>query len=87
MPLNIKNEHAHELARELADLSDTTITEAVTTALQEAVERRRSRRNRTRNMLIEELKEIADRTASLPVYDHRSAEEILGYDSSGVPGA
>jgi hypothetical protein len=38
-------------------------------------------------MLLEELKEIADRTASLPVYDHRSTEEILGYDSFGVPGA
>jgi len=33
----------------------------------------------------DELEEIAEHCASLPVLDDRSADEILGYDASGLP--
>ncbi|MFP4432794.1 MAG: type II toxin-antitoxin system VapB family antitoxin [Spirochaetaceae bacterium] len=85
MPLNIKNDKAHELARELAELSQTSITEAVTMALREAVEVRRSRTGRLRETRVDGLISIAENTQRLPVLDNRSAEEILGYDERGVP--
>ncbi len=34
----------------------------------------------------EELEDIANRCAGLPVVDVRSADEILGYDEHGLPG-
>ncbi|MCF7914286.1 MAG: type II toxin-antitoxin system VapB family antitoxin [Spirochaetaceae bacterium] len=84
MPLNIKNEQAHALARELAELTDTSITDAVTSALQDAVERRKIRKLRNRNALFSELQDIAEFTAALPVHDERSAEEIIGYNERGI---
>ncbi|MDX9802314.1 MAG: type II toxin-antitoxin system VapB family antitoxin, partial [Spirochaetia bacterium] len=42
MPLNIKNEQAHILAKELAHLMDESITTAVTKAISEALDRRRN---------------------------------------------
>ncbi|MDZ7793110.1 MAG: type II toxin-antitoxin system VapB family antitoxin [Spirochaetia bacterium] len=52
MPLNIKNERTHALAKELAELTNTSITNAVTAALQDAVERRKTRKLRNRNALL-----------------------------------
>lgn len=42
MSMNIKSPEAHELARELAALEHTTVTEAVTISLREALARRRA---------------------------------------------
>ncbi|HKK64461.1 MAG TPA: type II toxin-antitoxin system VapB family antitoxin [Clostridia bacterium] len=84
MPLNIKNERAHALAKELAELTDTSITDAVTSALQDAVECRKTRKLRNRNALFSKLRDIAEFTAALPVRDERSAEEIIGYDEKGI---
>jgi antitoxin VapB len=84
VPLNIKNEQAHALAKELAELTDTSITEAVTSALQEAVERRKTRKLRNRNALFSELQDIAALSAALQVRDGRSAEDIIGYDERGI---
>jgi antitoxin VapB len=36
-------------------------------------------------LLADELEEIAEHCASLPVLDNRSVEEILGYDATGSP--
>jgi antitoxin VapB len=35
--------------------------------------------------LADELEEIAEHCASLPVLDSRPADEILGYDEHGLP--
>lgn len=32
------------------------------------------------------LMEISRRCAALPILDHRSEDEILGYDENGIPG-
>ena len=45
----------------------------------------RVRRARAKRRLADELDSIAMHCAALPVQDPRSAEEILGYDESGVP--
>jgi antitoxin VapB len=86
MPLNIKNDDAHRLAKELAELTGTSITEAVTIALKDAVHRARALRRESSDRLVSDLAEIAVHCASLPVLDGRSAEEILGYDERGLPG-
>ena len=40
---------------------------------------------RGKRRLLEEINEIADHCASLPVLDNRSTDEILGYDANGLP--
>ncbi len=40
MTLNIRNEHADALARELAQIDQSTITDAVITALRETIDKR-----------------------------------------------
>ena len=86
MPLNIKNEHAHELARELAELTNLSLTDAVTQALRESVAHHRRQLTADRERMIADLARIADNSASLPILDPRSPDEILGYDRNGVPG-
>lgn len=83
MPLNIKDERAHRAARELARLRHTTITEAVTEAVEEALAKERSKS--TSGDLVGALEDIALHCASLPLLDARDPDEILGYDSSGLP--
>jgi len=83
MPLNVKNDEAHRLAKELAELTGESITQAVTQALKDAVAKARLRRRASTERLISELDEIAGHCASLPVLDPRSPEEILGYDERG----
>ena len=47
MALNIKDSETDGLARQLAELTDETITVAVRTALRERLERERRRRGKT----------------------------------------
>lgn len=84
MALNIKNEEAHRLATRLAAVTGTTMTEAVTTALRETLARRTTAPDL--EALLAEVRELQQFLADLPDRDLRSAEEILGYDESGLPG-
>ena len=83
MALSLKDAETDRLARELAKLTGESLTEAVRTALAERLERERRKRGRARS-LAERLDEIALRCASLPNYDTRSADEIVGYDDKGM---
>ena len=83
MALNIKHPEADRLARALAARTGETITEAVIHALRDRLRRTEGRRNP--RSLVDELREISDRCAALPVLDTRSADEVLGYDEIGVP--
>ncbi len=84
MSMNIKNEEAHRLARELADLTGESMTEAVTEALRERLERLEA--ERTRKAGIERLLEIAHECAQHFDPDFRSEDhaEML-YDELGLP--
>lgn len=84
MALNIRNPETELLAREVAELTGETKTDAVTEALRDRLER--LRRDRVDRSLADELDEIARHCAKLPVLDARSPEEILGYDEDGLPG-
>ncbi len=83
MALNIRNPEAEQLAAELAGMTGESKTEAVTKALRDRLVR--VRRERTVRRLADELEEIAEHCANLPVLDGRRAEEILGYDEVGLP--
>jgi antitoxin VapB len=83
MPLSIKHPEADRLARELADETGESLTDAVIGALRERLERQRGRR--TRRRLAEDVARIQARYQKLPLQDARSAEDILGYDEHGLP--
>ena len=83
MALNIRNPETERLAADLARLTGETKTEAVTNALRDRL--LRLRRERSKRSLADDLDEIGNHCASLPVLDSRSAEEILAYDENGIP--
>jgi len=85
MALNIKNDEAHRLAKELAEATDRSLTDAVTSALREALRSERGRNTEDEALRLAEVAEIQRLVASLPDRDTRSAEEILGYDALGLP--
>jgi len=83
MPRSIKNRETEKLARELAEASGATLTDAITNALRESLLRLRGRRQA--EILVEEVEDILQRVDSLPILDKRSPDEIIGYDESGLP--
>ncbi|MGA2851314.1 MAG: type II toxin-antitoxin system VapB family antitoxin [Terracidiphilus sp.] len=84
MPLSIKAPEADRLARELADTTGETITDAVIVAMRERLEREKRKRE-SKEQLIEDLMAIANHCASLPVLDDRTEDEIMGWDENGLP--
>jgi antitoxin VapB len=83
MALNIKSEEAHDLARRLAEATGTSMTDAVTVALKRSLEREDE--GASLDAALAEVRAIQDLVASLPDRDRRTADEILGYDESGLP--
>jgi antitoxin VapB len=83
MALNIKDETADQLVRELAAETGESITAAVTIAVRERLERLRGAVPRERRQ--QELSRIAKRSASRHVLDRRHPEEIVGYGPDGLP--
>lgn len=79
MVLSIKSAQADQLARELAELTGESITEAVVISLEArlALERLRQRER--------SLHDIVERFRQLPVLDERRTDDILGYDEHGLP--
>lgn len=81
--LNIKDPEVHELAVELANSTNQSLTDAVKTSLRESLRRRKNRLPDSERT-IARVMAIARRIALLPVLDSRSPDEILGYDESGI---
>lgn len=84
MALSIKNPEADRLARELADVTGESLTEAVIRSLRERLRRVRGRSAPV--SVADELRMIRERCAALPVLDDREPDDILGYDERGLPG-
>ena len=82
MPLNIKDEEAHALARMLAEATGESLTRAVKISIEERLARVRHLKV---VCLADQLDRIALDCAGLPVLDARTPEDILGYDESGLP--
>ncbi len=83
MALNIKNEGTDKLVRELAAETGESLTTAVAVAVRERLERIRG--TVPREQRASAVRAIADRSATRPVRDVRSADEILGYGPGGLP--
>jgi antitoxin VapB len=83
MALNIKDEQADHLVRELAAETGESITTAVTVAVRERLERVRG--SVPSEQRLREIRRISARSVALTVLDERGAEEILGYDERGLP--
>jgi hypothetical protein len=85
--MNIKSSEAHDLARQLAALEDTTVTNAVTMSLREALARRQADQI-TKNRLAK-MRPLADTFADLERQDPgaRSPWEINAdlYNEHGLP--
>jgi len=83
MSLNIKNQEAHKLARQLAKSTGETLTEAVTRALRERLDRVRGDE---RSSLADRLVSIGKDCAKHLKEPFRSAEHgDLLYDEKGLP--
>jgi len=77
--LSIKSERADRLARELAELTGESITDAVVASLEARLELERRRRRPVG------LGDIVERFARLELLDARDADDIVGYDEHGLP--
>jgi antitoxin VapB len=67
LSLNIKDPEVYQLARQMADLTGETLTDAVRRALQQRLQL--EQRARSDPQWIEKLREISDRCAARPVLD------------------
>jgi antitoxin VapB len=83
MALNIKSPVADALAREVAALADESLTQAVVTSLEQRLAHLRARSGRTD--AAQRLRRLADEYAELTVADPRTPDEIIGYDTDGLP--
>lgn len=83
MALNIKSDEAHGLARQLAEITESSMTEAVTVALRRTLDE--ETRTSDPALLIAEIAEVQRFVADLPDRDARSPDELLGYDDAGLP--
>jgi antitoxin VapB len=84
MPLSIKDPEADQLARNLAQRTGETITQAVITALRERLARQQQSEQAIEN-LVDDIMDIGRHCAALPLLDARSPDEIIGYDEHGLP--
>ncbi len=82
MPLSIKNEEVDRLARDLADRTGESLTQAILVSLKERLERVAGRSNAPG--LREDVRRIQERVKALELLDDRSDDEILGYDEHGL---
>ncbi len=82
MAFSIKNDDADRLARQLAETTGESLTEAVLVALRERLQREEAKRHLG---VGDRLLRLAVEVAAMPMVDDRPADEILGYDEHGLP--
>lgn len=86
MSLNIKNPETERLAREVAGLTDESVTGAITTALRERLERLRSEEDRRQQHVVEAIMRIAKDAGPRWQEPYRSQNHgDLLYDERGLP--
>jgi antitoxin VapB len=86
MSLNIKNDEAERLARELAAVTGESVTRAVTVAVRERLARLQHRDDAAEAERAARLREIAHDAAGRWVEPYRSTDHgDLLYDESGLP--
>lgn len=81
--MNIKNDYAHELAKELSQLTGESQTQAVIVSLEERL--RRVRREKEREKKVEALLALGKRTAPLLNLPKDADHTAWMYDENGLP--
>jgi len=81
MALHIQDPETDKLARELSAVTGETITQAVNIALRDRL--RSVAPARAEAEYIARIEAIAARLGAMPILDHRSDDEILGYNKQG----
>ncbi len=79
MSLNIKNEKAHQMAKELSKMMGVSMTAAVMDAIERRIEAERERKKQK----LEKILRTAESASKLPIYDTRTPDEIIGYNDQG----
>ena len=83
MAISIRNPRVEELARELGEIENRSMTEVIIEALEEKRDRMKEP-DAVNELRLKILTEIAEECAALPVLDDRPADEILGYNNIGT---
>ncbi len=83
MSVTIKSERVERLVREVAKMTQESLTETIGRALEERLVRLKGKRSFPSTL--DAILEISRRCASIPDMDPRSADEILDYDEQGAP--
>jgi antitoxin VapB len=86
--LHIDDPKAAALARELAERTGESVSDAVVHALEEGLKRKPVRRPENaaeREARKARILEILRRMDAIPVIDLRSPDDLLGYDEHGLP--
>ena len=82
MALSIKSDEADRLARQVAAATGESLTDAVVGSVRERLDRLHAARGPS---LLERIGRLQAEARALPVLDHSTPEEILGYDADGLP--
>lgn len=82
MSVLIKDPDTDRVIRELAARTGETLTHAVKIATEERLARLPRDKGRIDR---DELDRVLARIRSYPITDHRTPDEILGYDENGLP--
>ncbi len=82
MGISIKHDEIERLIRELANRRGTSLTEAIGAAVRNELEREGV--GGRQEDFIERVRRIQDRVRTYEI-DPRSADEIIGYDETGLP--
>ena len=83
MAINIKSAETERLARQLAEQTGESITDAVETAVRERLDRLRGAAEFEQYAV--PVRRVQQRIRERPVLDARTADEIVGYDALGAP--
>ena len=86
MHLNIKNDRAHQMAKELSELTGESMTDAVIHALEKRLAEERAKRMKSASEKRRAIQALVEEVRRLPVYDDRHPDDML-YDKDGLPKA
>ena len=83
MALSLKDKETDRLVREVAALTGESLTDTIRRALVERLQREKLRRGSPTNMAAR-VRAIGEHCVSLPDYDTRSPNKIIGYDGTDL---
>jgi antitoxin VapB len=83
MGINIKHDRYEQAIRELAASRGLSLTDAIGMAVRNELERDREAQRKSDFMA--QVREAQAIYAAAPIRDHRTPDEIIGYDEHGLP--